>query len=581
MKKVLSAFLFCCLAINFVSAQIVKTTSNTGLTDGVVEKINLYTDRDFYISGETIWFVAFNTVNAVPFDNRFSHVLYIELFAYNQKPIIKKKFIIEEGIAKGNFTIPEEALSGKYYLRAYTQFIRNATAENYFTMLITVINPERPLPETERIMPDSSRTKHDVVIENVKEIPVEISINASKKYYAQREFIELELSANTSSLGTLSHVSVSVVKHGTCNEVVRLLSETGNFKLNNLPENLLWLPEIRDVSISGVIRDKKTGLPEANARVYLSVLGKDPQFHINNSGKNGEFIFSLNHTTNLNEIFVCSDPDPDKDLELLINNDFSNNYPAIGDNGFFIDTSYKKLIGEMYINYQTSKVFNIPDSIPVPNLNTINPMLFGKPDISITLNDFIDMPTLEDVFKELVPSVSIKKKKGKSYLQMLNAETNRMNNCKYVFIDNILLFDVDALLQVPPSKIGRIDVINRTTYLGDFSLEGMILIRTNTDNFAGITFPQESSFLEYQCISPVSDFSSPVYRSEAEKVDRKPDFRTLLYWNPDLTLQNGKAGISFYASDYCADYDVNVRGITAEGRSCFGKSTLKVRPVRK
>ena len=197
------------------------------------------------------------------------------------------------------------------------------------------------------------------------------------------------------------------------------------------------------------------------------------------------------------------------------------------------------------------------------------------------MKDFIELPTLEDVFKELVTSVSIKSRKEKSYLQVLSSETNRMNNCRFIFLDHVLVFDVDALLTIPPSKIERIEVINRTHYLGDFTLDGIIMITTNTDNFAGYIFPKESVFLEYQAITPTNGFEAPDYSNQEQKLSRMPDFRTLLYWNPDVVFKDGKSAISFYTSDYCSAYDVIVRGITTEGKSCFGKTTFRVEPAKK
>ena len=572
-KKTLTILLFFWLSAHFVSGQMVKDTSNFKFTDEISEKIILFADRDFYLSGEEIWFVAYSSVNNKPFVTDFSQVLYVELISSDQKAIVKNKFKIEGGIAKGNFGIPEEALSGNYSLRAYTRFLRNIDPDSYFTSPITVINPERPLPEQGQKLPFQE-------LKNDAEIPVEIAANTSKKSYQQRELVDLTLSVNTVGPQDFVHVSVSVVKQGTLKDFDNFYAENSRYQKINPSENLLWLPEIRDVSISGIIRNKKTNLPETNAMIYISVLGENLQFHIINSRKNGEFVFSLNHVTGLRDVFICAAPDPEKDFELLINNDFAGNYPTTKESNAVIDTSYKKFIEEMYVNFQAASIYEIKDSASHEN-STAGSLIFGNPEISVKISDFIELPTLEDVFKELVTAVSIKKKKGKSYFQVINAETSRMNNCEFVFLDNVPVFDVDALLKIPPSKIERIDVINRTHYLGDFSLDGIILIWTNTDNFAGFTFPKESVFLEYQAITEASDFTSPDYSNADKKQSRLPDFRTLLYWNPEVSLQNGKASFSFYTSDYCAGYDVIVRGITPDGKFCFGKTAFRVEPAKK
>ncbi len=573
MKKTLTILLFFFLTTHFVSGQMVKEPSNKGITDGITETVSLFTDRNFYLSGEEIWFVAHVFINEAPFVSDFSQVLYVELSNSDQKAVVKKKFKIEDGIASGNFGIPEEALSGNYYLRAYTSFLRNLNPDDYFTTAITVINPERPLPENGQKLPFRD-------VKNDAGNHIEIAVKTSKDSYQQRALVEMILSAPTAIQEDFAHVSVSVVKQGTNTDADRFYIENKKLQNTNTSENLLWLPEIRDVSVSGIIRNKKTNQPEPNAMIYISVLGENPQFHILNSRKNGEFVFSLNHATGLRDIFICTNPDPEKDLELLINNDFAGNYPLSKESDLMIDTSYKKLIEEIYVNCQAARIYESKDSAIIEN-SEVSSLLFGNPEFSVKINDFIDLPTLEDVIKEIVTAVSVKKKKGKSYFQVINAETNRMINCGYIFLDNVPVFDVDDLLKISPSKIERIDVINRTHYLGDFSLDGIILITTNTDNFAGYTFPKESVFLEYQAITPSSDFPLPDYSDENKKQSRLPDFRTLLYWNPEVSLQNGKASVSFFTSDYCAGYDVIVRGITTEGKPCFGKNTFRVEPVKK
>jgi len=47
-----------------------------------------------------------------------------------------------------------------------------------------------------------------------------------------------------------------------------------------------------------------------------------------------------------------------------------------------------------------------------------------------------------------------------------------------------------------------------------------------------------------------------------------PDFRTLLYWSPDIkTNETGKKEISFYTSDIAAKYAVIVQGFSLNGKA--------------
>ena len=46
----------------------------------------------------------------------------------------------------------------------------------------------------------------------------------------------------------------------------------------------------------------------------------------------------------------------------------------------------------------------------------------------------------------------------------------------------------------------------------------------------------------------------------------QPDFRSTIYWNPNVKLnENGEGNVSFYASDIPTSYRVNLEGITIKG----------------
>lgn len=70
-------------------------------------------------------------------------------------------------------------------------------------------------------------------------------------------------------------------------------------------------------------------------------------------------------------------------------------------------------------------------------------------------------------------------------------------------------------------------------------------------------------------------FYSPKYTPE-NIASPKPDFRPTLYWNPNLTLEDGKANIDFFTSDELADFVVVVEGITKNGKICFGITSFSV-----
>lgn len=70
--------------------------------------------------------------------------------------------------------------------------------------------------------------------------------------------------------------------------------------------------------------------------------------------------------------------------------------------------------------------------------------------------------------------------------------------------------------------------------------------------------------LGYQ--SPV-EFYAPRYDTKTKQYLSNPDYRTTLYWKPDIILsEEGKASFDFYASDFPTTYTIVCEGITADGR---------------
>ena len=110
-----------------------------------IEQVTLVTDRNLYLSGESIWFSA---TYEIPSDTSLilSKVLYVELFGVDNKVIVSQKLIIKEGAASGKLIIPEQAITGYYKLRAYTRFQENFAPWQLSSVILSVINPFHPLP---------------------------------------------------------------------------------------------------------------------------------------------------------------------------------------------------------------------------------------------------------------------------------------------------------------------------------------------------------------------------------------------------------------------------------------------------
>lgn len=105
------------------------------------EKVVLICDRNFYLTGEDIIFSASVFIDNQQ-DKALSKILYLEIFK-DDLSYAKAKYKLINGRTQGSINIPEGLLSGNYYLRAYTMYMRNQAPETFFNTQLTIINPER------------------------------------------------------------------------------------------------------------------------------------------------------------------------------------------------------------------------------------------------------------------------------------------------------------------------------------------------------------------------------------------------------------------------------------------------------
>ena len=70
-----------------------------------------------------------------------SKVFYTELISPYGKKISGGKFMIENSFGSGYLIIPKNIITGNYFIRAYTKYMRNNNPETYCYIPIKIINP--------------------------------------------------------------------------------------------------------------------------------------------------------------------------------------------------------------------------------------------------------------------------------------------------------------------------------------------------------------------------------------------------------------------------------------------------------
>ncbi len=105
-----------------------------------VEKVHLHLDRPYYAAGQTIWLKAY-VVDGANRPSMLSNILYVDLIGEHDRIIKALKLPLAAGLASSDIALADTLDSGRYRLRAYTQWMRNFGEEGFFNRTISIVNP--------------------------------------------------------------------------------------------------------------------------------------------------------------------------------------------------------------------------------------------------------------------------------------------------------------------------------------------------------------------------------------------------------------------------------------------------------
>ena len=162
MKNILSGFVVLLLlsfGSNAQTTTVIQNSFNNYQQNTFQEKLFVHTDKSTYLTGEILWFKIYNVDAGNNNPINISKVGYVEVLDNNQVPVMQAKVALKgNGSGNGSVYIPVAVNSGNYKLRAYTNWMKNFNADNYFEKDITIINPLKS-PE---IIANKAKAAYDI-----------------------------------------------------------------------------------------------------------------------------------------------------------------------------------------------------------------------------------------------------------------------------------------------------------------------------------------------------------------------------------------------------------------------------------
>lgn len=552
------------------------------------EKVYLHTDRDYYYPKENIWFKAYMGYSMPALRDTLSKVLYVDLIGADKKVMKTKSYKIGQGVTWGDFKLPDSLVAGQYYLRAYTNWMRNYGENTFFTKAIPVLSFDQNLD------PDQQPKLAGDVSSQVK-----VAIQPSKTSFGKREEVTLNFAIQELTGQPITgNLSVSVT------DAFSTLPVTGQGNIlskdvlntNEIEKATKYFEKIehfmeRGLSFKGRVKDDRGNPTAANLSV---VQGKLENLISMETDEKGEFVltgldfidstsFSFKPTNKKGKVFPTVEIIPKeipfvkidtKPLDLKFRKEdalqrIQNTYTP-EDNVVLLDNVE---ITAQRINDEVKKgparVYGEPDySVRADQMRSTT----AGSNLLVGLQGKVPgLQVIETTDANGVRSVSVRVRGGSSSLAG--------NTEPLILVDGVPFPDPNSLIGISPQSIDRIEVVTRAVpQFGSRGTNGLIAIFLKTGNYAGNEAGSQKDVVVHRIAgyNKPRKFFSPDYSGNGG--DSNPDFRTTVCWEPNVLVGNdGKASVSFHTADIETEYKIIVEGLTSKGLPFRAESSITIK----
>jgi hypothetical protein len=532
------------------------------------EHLNVFTDRSMYAIGESLRFRADHFLN-VDIQEDWSTVLYAELITPDGTDVVQGKFPLKNGVSTGSLHIPSGLLTGNYYLKCYTRWMRNAGPASFSYLPLKIINPNR-MEVVNGTNGNGNGTGSNLT--SVAYHQGEFSCATDASGYSRGGDVNLEIEGPYNAYVDEFRCCVSVVPAGAVDTISGqlLLSPEGT---DHSDFSISYLPDMGSgPSLSGsvVYSDQS---PASFTGLQFSLLGEHPGFFATVTDDYGRFAISMPDLYGTQELYVSPESKEGAQLEVRIDQDFDASpfhLPAVK---FSLSEWEREVATRMSLAMQFSRVYGtVAAEQEDTSMSGFLPF-YGTKVYSLNMDDYVNLPTLEEVFINLVPDVDVVRKKGKSSIRITSENSGIGIYPPLILIDHISVYDQGAMLALPPEKIDRIDVINEVYLKGSVTFGGLVAIYSKAGDMAGIDLPRGAYFFDYQTFKTEAED----YVAKPLPGDRIPDLRNTVLWVEDLTVRkDAPAKLRFSAPTTPGSYVILVRGIAPDGELWSASSQFSV-----
>lgn len=333
------------------------------------------------------------------------------------------------------------------------------------------------------------------------------------------------------------------------------------------PKKREFLPEVNGHIITGVVtRDQQ---PQHGVFTYLGSPGKIVRAYGSWSNAEGEVRYEIKDFYGPRKIILQTRADSTRNFSIQLGNPFSTAPDKTKLPPLILEPKLKDALAARSIAMQVQDIYyynEYGNRFAKPTVDSV--AFYGNADATYYLDDYTRFPVMEEVMREYVPGVFVRKRKDGFHFIVVDVQNKGvLSGDPMILLDGVPVLDTDDIMKVDPLTVKKLEVIQREYFLGQAVFSGIVSYSTYNGDLGNLQLDPKSVSLNYEGLQLRREFYSPQYSYRDEK-DRMPDQRHLLYWNPDVTTEdNGKQQVGFYTSDVDGQYRVVIQAVDKQGYS--------------
>tara|TARA_B100000678_G_C18202682_1_gene500147 strand:- start:174 stop:1895 length:1722 start_codon:yes stop_codon:yes gene_type:complete len=333
--------------------------------------------------------------------------------------------------------------------------------------------------------------------------------------------------------------------------------------LRSPSDDFTHLPEYE----GAVIQARISGVDSTSseAQVLLSIPGRHFKMAHSHIGDKGSLLFVTRDIFGPSRLLLQPYSIPGNGYRFEINSPYSDEFGTAQPGTLYLSPEYGNLLEERSLSMQVENIYtgeqrntfqsDLSDSLP----------FYGVADKSYLLDDYTRFPTMQEVMTEYVPEVAIRRQNDKPVFRVFhNRETGFYHEEPLILLDGIAIRNTERLLKADPLKIRRMDIVQDRFVFGQKPYYGVVSYTTYRGDTEWWEPDERNWETEYQGLAEQRIFYAPDYAGNSLE-SRTPDLRTLLYWQPDIVLEQGNARVKLHTSDVSGDFIGILQGIAPDG----------------